>query len=399
MIPVGTNLRLKRIPLTTVSLILVNWVIFIFLRWDYYKTYFWAQQYLFSVPGEQYPWQLVTSMFLHDGFWHILGNSYFLYVFGIFVEDKIGWKAYLFLYFFTGIGANLVHGIMVGLFMRDSLFIPSLGASGAVSGIMGVYLYRCYYSKIKLIISLWIPIRIQIPAVVVLGLWFLKDLVGGIDSIRGMYQNVAFWAHIGGFAFGLAACKYLKYGIEARKEKTQFIADTKTDRAVGYGEGIAACEKLLEEEPKNSGLHLKLARAKSRRRASEAGRRHYETAIKLLLRADAKQAAEIFAEYWAQYLRVMEPRFQVLLSRLIYKHVDPDLSAKTLQTLIEGNEPSDQAMEEAHLDLAAIYGRLGRGDLARYVYGLFLKRFPTSRYRQFAEKKLGAITRMTAVQG
>ncbi|NIO06196.1 MAG: rhomboid family intramembrane serine protease [Proteobacteria bacterium] len=151
MIPVGTNLKLKKVPLATISLIMVNWLIFIFFRWDYHKTYFWVRQYLFSVPGEQYPWQLVTSMFLHGGFLHILGNTYFLWVFGIFVEDKIGWKAYLFLYFLTGIAANLVHGMMVGIFMRDSLFIPTLGASGAVSGVMGVYLYRCYYSKEKLL--------------------------------------------------------------------------------------------------------------------------------------------------------------------------------------------------------------------------------------------------------
>ncbi len=399
MIPVGTNLKLKKVPLATISLIMVNWLIFIFFRWDYHKTYFWVRQYLFSVPGEQYPWQLVTSMFLHGGFLHILGNTYFLWVFGIFVEDKIGWKAYLFLYFLTGIAANLVHGMMVGMFMRDSLFIPTLGASGAVSGVMGVYLYRCYYSKIKFVISLWLPIRIQIPAVVVLGLWFLKDLLGGIDSIRGIYQNVAFWAHVGGFAAGLAASKYLRYGIEARIEKAEFIAETKTNQRIGYGEGVKVCKELLEKQPKNPELHLKLARAESRWKPSEQARRHYETAIRILLKADPRKAAEIFNEYWTKYLTVMEPRYQVPLSRLIYKHIGRDLAAKTLQTLIDTNQPPDSFMERAYLDLATIYSQLGRGDLAHYVYNKFLQKFPASRYKQFAEQKVGIGTQMNSFQG
>jgi membrane associated rhomboid family serine protease len=389
VIPVGTNLNLKNFPWATIDLLLTNWIIFIFFQTAYHDIKFWIVSYFFSVPGDQSPWQLVTYIFFHASFFHIIGNSIYLWVFGIFVEDKLGWKAYLFLYLVTGIAANLVHGTMVGLFMREKIFIPLLGASGAISGIMGVYLYRCYYSKIKLLISIWLPIRIQIPAVIILILWFIQDFMGGIDSIRGIYQNVAFWAHVGGFAAGFGACKYLHYETEARKEKLEFVAETTLNQYGGYGIGIEAAEKLLETDPDNPELHLNLARAKTRWRPSLEGKVHYEKAIKLLLEKNTKKSMEVFIEYWKKYLTVLEAKYQVKLSMLLNRNLKTDLSAYTLQTLIDSNQPLDLYMEEGYLNLGKIYReQLKRGDLARYVYEKFLEKFPESKYRKYVEKLL-----------
>jgi membrane associated rhomboid family serine protease len=389
MIPVGTNLNLKNIPWATISLLLANWVIFVFLYVTYYDTEFLIRRYFWSVPGDQYPWQLITAMFFHGDIFHILGNSLFLWIFGAFVEDKLGWKAYLFLYLLTGIAAGLVDGTITALFTREELFIPSLGASGAISGVMGIYLYRCYYSKIKLLISLWLPIRIQIPAVIILSLWFLRDFMGGIDSIRGIDENVAFWAHVGGFAAGFGACKYLHYEIPARKEKLEFVAETTLQQYVGYEGGVKACDKLLETDPENPELHLNLARAKSRWRASSEGKEHYEKAIKFLIEKTPEKAAEVFMEYWKKYLSVLEPRYQVRLSLLLNKNFNVDLAAETLQILIDSSQSLDIYMEQAYLNLAKIYGQqLSRRDLARYVYEKFLQKFPKSEHRGFVEKML-----------
>jgi len=389
VIPVGTNLKLKNVPWATIGLLLANWIIFISLHGAYYDIGFWISSYFFSVPGEQYPWQLITYMFFHASLWHLLGNSIYLWVFGIFVEDKLGWKAYLFLYFLTGIAAGLINGTMVGLFMRERVFIPVLGASGAISGIMGVYLYRCYYSKIKLLISIWLPIRIQIPAVIILTLWFIKDFMGGIDSIRGIYQNVAFWSHVGGFAAGFGACKYLHYETEARKEKLEFVAETTLNQYGGYGIGIEAAEKLLETDPDNPELHLNLARAKTRWRASLEGKEHYEKAIKLLLEREPEKSTDAFIEYWKKYLTVLEAKYQAKLSMLLNKNLKTDFSAHTLQTLIDSDQPLDLHMEEAYLNLGKIYReQLKRDDLAQYVYEKFLEKFPKSKYREYVEKLL-----------
>jgi membrane associated rhomboid family serine protease len=389
MIPIGTNLSRKNIPWATISLLLANWLIFISLHRSYLDLDFWIRRYFFSTPGDQYPWQLITAMFFHAGFWHLFGNSIYLWVFGIFVEDKLGWKAYLFLYFLTGIASGLIHGIMVGLFMRKNIFIPSLGASGAISGIMGIYLYRCYYSKIKLLIGILLPIRIQIPAVIVLGLWFIQDFIGGIDSIRGIYRNVAFWAHVGGFASGFGASRYLRYEIQARKEKLEFVAETQLKEYGGYDEGIKAAEKLLEMEPDNAELNLNLGRVKTRFRASAEGKNHYEKAIKRLLEKDPEKAMEVFIEYWKKYLTALEAKYQVRLSLLLNKNHHIDLSAHSLQALINSDQPLDLYMEKAYLSLGKIYGEhLKRDDLAQYVYEKFLNKFPGSEHREFVERIL-----------
>lgn len=389
MIPVGTNLNLKNFPWVTISLLFANWLIFITLSRNLYGIDFWISRYFFTVPGDQYPWQLITSMFFHGGLLHILGNSLFLLVFGPPIEDKLGWKDYLFLYFLTGISANLLHGMMSGLFLRDELFIPSLGASGAISGVMGIYLYRCYYSKVNLMLHLFLPFRIKIPAYIILPLWFAQDFMGGIDSIRGIGQNVAFWAHVGGFAAGFGACRYLHYEIQARKEKLKFVAETTLKAYTGYGEGIKAAETLLQTDPDNPELHLGLAEAKSRWRASPEGKDHYEKAIKLLLEKDPQKAMEVFIEYWGKYLNVLEAKYQVRLSLLLNRNGDMDLSALTLQTLINSDQPLNLHMEEAYLNLGKIYReQLKRDDLARYVYERYLLKFPESKHRQFVEKML-----------
>jgi membrane associated rhomboid family serine protease len=396
MIPVGTNLSRKNFPWATIGLLLANWAIFIALNGSYFYLEFFIRRYFFSIPGEQYPWQLITALFFHANFWHLFGNSIYLWVFGIFVEDKLGWKAYLFLYFLTGIAAGLVHGIMAGLFMREKIFVPSLGASGAISGIMGIYLYRCYYSKIKLLVSIFLPIRIQIPAVIILGIWFLQDFMGGIDSIRGIYRNVGFWAHVGGFLSGFGACKYLHYEIQARKEKLEFVAETTLNRYVGYGEGIKAAEKLLETEPDNPELHLNLARAKTRFRASVEGKDHYEKAIKHFLERNSEKAVEAFIEYWGKYITVLPAKYQVRLSLLLNKNLHIDLSAHTLQALIDSDQPSDRHMEEAYLSLGKIYReQLKRDDLAQYVYEKFLNKFPKSAHREFVERVLRSFPKGT----
>lgn len=391
VIPVGTNLNLKRFPWVTIILLFVNWLLFITFSRDFYSIDFWLTRYLYAVPGEQYPWQLVTSMFFHVSLLHILGNSLFLLVFGPPAEDKLGWRDYLFLYFFTGISANLLHGMMSGLFLRDELFIPSLGASGAISGVMGIYLYRCYYSKIKLMFHLLLPYRIKIPGYIILPLWFAQDFMGGIDSIRGIGRNIAFWAHVGGFAAGFGASKYLQYEIQAKKEKLEFVAENTLKTFTGNGEGIEAAETLLKMNPDNPELHLGLAEAKSRWRASLEGKAHYEKAIKLLLEKEPQKAMEVFIEYWGKYLNVLEAKYQVRLSLLLSRNGEIDLSAHTLQTLINSNHPLDLHMEEAYLSLGKIYReQLNRDDLARYVYETYLLKFPESAHKQFIERILGS---------
>jgi membrane associated rhomboid family serine protease len=137
-------------------------------------------------------------MFLHAGIAHILGNMLFLWIFGDNVEDFYGHFTYLVFYLVCGVGAGLLHV----LFNWNSM-LPSLGASGAISGVMGAYLILYPRSRVLTLVFIFL---IPIPAVVILVLWFVMQFVSGVSSLgMGVASGgVAWWAHVGGFLLGMA---------------------------------------------------------------------------------------------------------------------------------------------------------------------------------------------------
>jgi rhomboid family protein len=139
---------------------------------------------------------LVTSMFLHSGFAHILGNMLFLWIFGDNVEAEFGHLQYLLFYFVCGIGAGLTH---IAFNLHSHL--PALGASGAISGVMGAYIVLEPRNRILTLIFIFV---VRVPAVIVLGLWFAMQFLSGISELGASVNGgVAVWAHIGGFLLGV----------------------------------------------------------------------------------------------------------------------------------------------------------------------------------------------------
>ncbi len=139
---------------------------------------------------------LVTSMFLHSNWLHIAGNMLFLWIFGDNVEDFFGHFTYLLFYLVCGIGAGLLHV----LFNLHSS-VPALGASGAISGVMGAYILL--YPRAR-ILTLVVIFPLPVPAVVFLGLWYVMQFLSGLSTL-GMKATggVAVWAHVGGFLLGM----------------------------------------------------------------------------------------------------------------------------------------------------------------------------------------------------
>ncbi|MGB2900940.1 MAG: rhomboid family intramembrane serine protease [Candidatus Acidiferrum sp.] len=139
---------------------------------------------------------LITSMFLHSGFLHLAGNMLFLWIFGDNVEDVFGHLPYLFFYLTCGLGAGLLHV----LFNLGST-IPALGASGAISGVMGAYMVLYPRERILTLVFIFV---VPIPAVFILGYWFLLQFLAGIDALGSSAKGgVAVWAHVGGFLLGV----------------------------------------------------------------------------------------------------------------------------------------------------------------------------------------------------
>jgi membrane associated rhomboid family serine protease len=143
---------------------------------------------------------LITSQFLHGGFMHIAGNMLFLWTFGNNIEDDLGHVKFIIFYLVCGILAGLTHW----LFGMQST-IPTVGASGAIAGVMGAYIIKYPKAKILTLLPLGIIFTtVRIPAVYFLGFWFLQQAISSVASLgmSGASSGVAYWAHAGGFVFG-----------------------------------------------------------------------------------------------------------------------------------------------------------------------------------------------------
>jgi membrane associated rhomboid family serine protease len=139
-------------------------------------------------------------MFMHGGWFHIIGNLWFLWVFGDNVEDAMGPFRFAVFYLVCGVAATLAH-----VFSNPESAMPVVGASGAIGGVMGAYALLYPRAPVHLLVPLgFLLTRMVVPAYVMLGYWFLLQIVGGIPSLEGKGGGVAFWAHVGGFVAGIA---------------------------------------------------------------------------------------------------------------------------------------------------------------------------------------------------
>lgn len=199
MIPLKDNIPAKSFSYFNILLILLNVLVFIFTLNFSSKEYMaFVMQYGF-IPSTMSLTNIFSAMFIHGGFAHIIGNMLFLWIFGDNVEDSLGHINFLIMYLLAGVVATLAHAIV-----DLNSNIPLIGASGAISGVIGSYFVLFPRAKVLTLVFLGIFITvISLPAFLFLGIWFLMQLVYGVSSLGAIAEGgVAWWAHIGGFVVG-----------------------------------------------------------------------------------------------------------------------------------------------------------------------------------------------------
>ncbi len=224
MIPIKDTVPRRTFPFATLLIIVVNGLVFLFelsLPEEYQNAFIelfglvparyshpaWAQ--IMGLPLDSY-WPFLTNMFLHGGWLHIIGNMWFLFLFGDNVEDRLGHGRFFFFYLLAGLAANLVH-----FFVNHDSTMPVIGASGAIAGVMAAYLRLFPRARIiTLVPILFIPFFFRVPAVLFMGVWFFMQLLSGAISlaVTDAGGGIAWWAHIGGFAVGFLLVKPLCSG-------------------------------------------------------------------------------------------------------------------------------------------------------------------------------------------
>jgi membrane associated rhomboid family serine protease len=209
MIPLRDVIPSRTFPFFTISFIVLNTIAFLYEQSltrpgleIFVRTYG-------VVPAQLQPITIFTSMFLHAGWGHFLGNMLFLWIFGDNVEDRLGHARFVAFYVLCGVAAVFAH-----VYMNPASRIPTIGASGAIAGVLGGYFVLYPQSRVLALLPLFIIWEIvEVPAILFLGMWFLLQFYYvGVAAMTagGQGGGVAFWAHIAGFLAGMAAVVLLR---------------------------------------------------------------------------------------------------------------------------------------------------------------------------------------------
>ena len=228
MIPLRDENRSLTTPHLTRIFLIINITVFLalwlsdFIQLPGFSSLRVAVENFGMVPSELLQgkklYTLFTSMFMHGGPVHLIGNMLYLYIFGDNIEDAFGHGRYLLFYFISGIIASIAHiTTLLTSANFSALNVPTIGASGAISGVLGAYFVLYPRARVLSLVLLgWIYI-VPIPAVLLLGFWFIFQLFYGmLDLEIGLPSGVAYWAHIGGFVAGIC------FGILWRKRRRRF---------------------------------------------------------------------------------------------------------------------------------------------------------------------------------
>jgi membrane associated rhomboid family serine protease len=208
LIPLYDENPTKAVPVVTIGLIIINILVFLYEVSLGGALQPFLNQYAMTPAlisqGKNY-YTIFTAMFLHGGFVHVGGNMLYLWIFGNNVEDTLGRLGFAAFYLLAGIGGALGH-----LLSAPSSQIPSLGASGAIAGVLGAYIFLFPRAYVVTVVPIFFFIRIiRLPALLVIGFWIIIQFLSGVASIvaqptaTGMTGGVAWFAHIGGFVTGL----------------------------------------------------------------------------------------------------------------------------------------------------------------------------------------------------
>jgi len=249
VIPLRDTIRAKNYPVVTHALIAINVLVFLvqmsqgthldrfIFTYGLVPARYSVEAFASYFSGFQQIFSFLSYMFLHGGFLHLIGNAWFLHIFGDNVEDRLGHLRYLVFYLVCGMASGAAH-----LLLNRYSTVPTIGASGAIAGVMGAYFLSYPNAKILTLIPiLFIPWFVEISAFFFLAAWLLFQLVRA-SGILGGGVGIAWWAHIGGFLFGMLALKALdhlpKTGLTRRVSRITRVKNSprlQVIRPVGLG--------------------------------------------------------------------------------------------------------------------------------------------------------------------
>jgi len=214
MFPLKDTVRSRSTPIVNYTIIAINVLVFVFeasLGPRGFQTFVYSfgvvPDRFITDPGIGGIATIFTSMFIHGGWFHLISNMWALFIFGDNVEDRLGSGRYLIFYLLCGLVAALAH-----IVVASGSSVPVVGASGAISGVMGAYIVLFPLARVVTLMPVFfLPWFVEIPALIYIGMWFISQLFSGIFALGAgiyrIYGGVAWWAHVGGFVIGVISVK------------------------------------------------------------------------------------------------------------------------------------------------------------------------------------------------
>jgi membrane associated rhomboid family serine protease len=378
------------IPWATIILVLINAAVFYITRQlSAAELESFENNYMF-LPLDPTPWTLLVSpltcMFMHGNAGHLWGNMTFLWAFAPAVEERLGTKKFVYIYLLTGLAGEAISLGITRIFFNEILH--SLGASAAVSGIMGIFMVRCYFKKLVIPIPVlgFISFKLKVNSLLPMGFFFLRDLSGGIRLLAGSQSQIDYWAHVGSMVAGILMAMLFKMHRAAVEEKYTEAGLAAIDNQYFGRKSKESLQKALELNPENQKALLGLAREYAVTRKPE-GRELFEKAIRLALRSSPQRAVEIYREYFPLYNLMLAPDLQYALVRTFYNQGDLETTLRSLEMVIAEPSTSDPTRQQAFQQLITILAENNMLEAAHYRLRQFAEQFPGSDLVKTAEAK------------
>jgi membrane associated rhomboid family serine protease len=336
-------------------------------------------------PAHPYLFSLISYMFLHGTWWHVLGNMLGLWLFGPHVEEALGRLEYLFFYLGAGVAGGLTHLVIADLFLPMAASLPLVGASGAIFGVLGLYAVRFWRTRMRVFFIF------TVPSVWAISVFALIQLGMGIVALGdgGASDNTANWAHVGGFLFGVLIALPLRMREDSRIEYG--LEDAEAARSAGEFDAAAAhYRRVLDASPKDAAAHRAMGQVCCQLRHTVAAHRHFAEALQLYAsREDAQGTAATYGDALTHFaVFPVSPRLLQRVASACEETEAYDLALTALAEVVR-DHPHTPEGEMAMLRLGRLYhAKLRQPAYAIETISEFLRTYPDSSWRHHAERLL-----------
>jgi membrane associated rhomboid family serine protease len=392
-IPYATDRPARRVSLATYGLLIINLLVYFDVLLGHSNLPAVYERYGFS-PQKPQAWTLLTSLFIHLSIWHLAWNMLFLWLFGSAIEEALGWGLFLLAYFACALAANVLYGTMAHLAHWNN---PSVGASGAIAGLLGLFAVRFYKTQICfLLFPLYFLVPqwgiFQVSCLWVIGFYVGKDLFYGVrDLVLHTPPTDANWAHLGGFGLGMLYGLLTKLHAEGRSE--YLLQEARAALSKGqWLQAVEAAAKVTKREPDNADAHLLLARSYDVLRQPQRAVECFKQAIFASWKSnDRLQGQRIYLEAMRTYPTFcLDPREQLSLVP-DFLQAQEFIQAIGVLAKVVAYYPETPEAETALLRAGQIYlERLNEPERALEMFDILLARYPQTSWRTQTEIAMAA---------